>query len=201
MSADNLLGCIVREGKEKSHRFFRLDREISLLIQQDQRQVQTQRIDPKLIMANTILQQTALELVQHIENELLENPALDVVEEEAPCNGNCLDPRACPYCSQRLAMRDTFDNNSMDIEPDLVHDIPYDLDEDFDPAGNLESEITLQDHLRQQLRGMVTPEDYEIGEYIISTLDESGYFDGDLDELALELDIASDELLRVLKLV
>jgi len=94
MSADNLLGCIVREGKEKSHRFFRLDREISLLIQQDQRQVQTQRIDPKLIMANTILQQTALELVQHIENELLENPALDVVEEEAPCNGNCLDPRA-----------------------------------------------------------------------------------------------------------
>jgi len=98
-------------------------------------------------------------------------------------------------------MRDTFDNNSMDIEPDLVHDLPYDLDEDFDPVGNLESEITLQDHLRQQLRGMVTPEDYEIGEYIISTLDESGYFDGDLDELALELDIASDELLRVLKLV
>ena len=47
----------------------------------------------------------------------------------------------------------------------------------------------------------MTPEDYEIGEYIISTLDESGYFDGDLDELALELDIASDELLRVLKLV
>ena len=102
-----------------------------MLLHQDQRQVISQRIDPKLIMANTILQQTTMELAQHIEAELLENPALDVLEEESPCEGRCLDPMTCPYCSQRLAATYLADT-SIDVEHEVLGDGGYEIDVDDD---------------------------------------------------------------------
>ena len=71
-----------------------------MLLQQEQRQTTTQRIDPKIIIANAILQLSAVELTQSIEAELMENPALDVLD-DASCAGDCIDPAACPYCSLR----------------------------------------------------------------------------------------------------
>lgn len=173
-----------------------------MLLQQDQRQVISQRIDPKLIMANTILQQTTLELAQHIEAELLENPALDVMEEDSPCGGQCLDPAACPYCSQRIAAQYRTDT-SLDIEPDALNDGSYEveLDDDFDPVGNLEAELTIQDHLRGLLRAAVIGPDYVIGEYIINCLDDNGYLDTSIDELAMELEIDKAEVMRVLRVI
>src|SRR5258708_6035267 len=142
---------------------------IELLLQQDQRQVISQRIDPKLIMANTILQQTTLELAQHIEAELLENPALDVMEEDSPCGGQCLDAASCPYCSQRISNTYRADT-SIDVEPEVFSDGAYEIepDDDFDPVGNLEAELTIQDHLRGLLRAAVVGPDFVIAEYIIN---------------------------------
>lgn len=173
-----------------------------MLLHQDQRQVISQRIDPKLIMANTILQQTTMELAQHIEAELLENPALDVLEEESPCEGRCLDPLTCPYCSQRLAATYRSDT-SIDVEPEVLSDGAYDveLDEDYDPVGNLEAELTLQDHLRGLLRAAVVGNDYVIGEYIINCLDDNGYLDTPLEEIAQELEVDKADVQRVLRVV
>ena len=47
-----------------------------VLLQQDQRQVISHRIDPKIIMANSILQLTTMELRQTIEAELMDNPCV-----------------------------------------------------------------------------------------------------------------------------
>jgi len=76
---------------------------VLISVRQDHRQVLTHRIDPKLIMANAILQQNSVELAQQIENELMENPALDVIEDSLPCKGDCVDSTNCPFCSQRNA--------------------------------------------------------------------------------------------------
>jgi RNA polymerase sigma-54 factor len=171
-----------------------------VLLHQDQRQVITQRIDPKLIMANAILQQNSLELIQHIEAELLENPALDVLEDDAPCSGDCLDPNSCPFCSQRNAQA-FREGTAFDLARENYSEASYDPDDEYDPVSNLEAELTLQDHLRGLLRAAVPEEDYPIGEYLIHCLDDNGWLDGNLEEIALELRTDVSDVCRVLKVL
>lgn len=175
-----------------------------VLLRQEQKQVISQRIDPKLIMANAILQQTSLELVQQIETELLENPALEILEEASPCAGDCLDPSSCPFCSQQQIHRMTPSlptQEFLDAEPDYHPEALSDADDDFDPMGNLEAELTLQDHLRALLRAAVPEEDYWIGEYLINNLDDNGYLDDAVEAIAAELNVAVDDVVRVLKII
>lgn len=177
-------------------------------IQQDQRQLITQRVDPRLIMANSILQLTTVELVQSIENELLENPALATME-ETPCAGDCIDPANCPYCSARKlrekeaeqqAEAMDFGDNEADYDslPGTLH---VETDEDYDPVGNLEAEMTLQEHLRELLRAAVPTADFRIGEYIINSLNDKGYLTESLDNIALELDEDVETIQRILEVI
>src|SRR5918911_4171603 len=159
------------------------------LLRQDQRQVLTQRIDPKLIMANAILQQSSLELAEQIEAELMDNPALDVLEETPPCQGDCIDPANCPFCSQHRASSRTGEDfrEIFDTEAGWPSDASGEADEDYDPMGNLEAEVTLQDHLRSQLRAVLPEEDYPLGEYLINCLDDNGWLDTTVEAIAAEL--------------
>ncbi|HSV73435.1 MAG TPA: RNA polymerase factor sigma-54 [Chthonomonadales bacterium] len=176
-----------------------------MLLRQDQRQVQAQKIDPKLIMANAMLQQGALELTQQIEAELMDNPALDVMDVEAGCNGECPDPATCPYCSQRRAA-DAEDeaDEAMDVPPDVFEfhqPSGADGDPEFDTMGNLEAEHTLQDHLRSHMRAAIDEVDYPIAQYLIDCLDERGWLNATVEEVAAELgrDVADVE--RVLAIL
>jgi RNA polymerase sigma-54 factor len=173
-----------------------------MLLRQEQRQTLTQRIDPKLIMANAILQQSSLELVQQIEAELLENPALDIIE-EVGCSGDCIDPLSCPHCSQRLALshREAEDLSPIEPEPDHYIEGGIDFEPDFDPVSNLEAELTLQDHLCALLRAAVPPEDYAIGEYLIHNLDESGLLEGTPEQMAMEIGACPEDVYRVLRVI
>ncbi len=173
-----------------------------MLLHQEQRQLTTQRIDPKLIMANTILQQSSLELVQHIETELLENPALDVME-EIGCSGDCIDPHSCPNCSQRLAAsyRGASDLSPIDTDVDTYIEGGPEIDDDFDPVGNIEAELTLQDHLCALLRAAVSEDDYPIGEYLIHNLDDNGLLDATPEQMAMEIGVAVSEVCRVLQVI
>ena len=179
-----------------------------MLLQQDQRQVINQRIDPKIIMANGILQLTSMELNQSIEAELLDNPALDTPEDHS-CEGNCHDPSLCPYCMARI-------NNSRDLEIEIEsldsgdHESEYDTffgflsvenEETYDPIGNLEAEMTLQEHLCGLLRTTVSAEDFLIGEYIINSLNEKGWLDGTTESIARELGVPESEVCRLLGII
>jgi RNA polymerase sigma-54 factor len=167
---------------------------------QEQRQGISQRIDPKLIMANAILQQSSIELVQQIEAELLENPALDMIEEETPCLGDCPNPALCPYCSQRAAQQ-IHTHSLSDEETTNYVDGVFEADEDYDPVGNLEAELTLQEHLCTLLRAAVSEEDYPIGEYVIQSLNDSGLIDAPLEELAREIGVTLEDVCRVLSVI
>ncbi len=176
--------------------------------QQDQRQVITQRIDPRLIMANSILQLTNLELTQSIENELLENPALDTMEDQ-PCAGDCIDPATCPYCSARRAKEqesqqqaETLDFGDSDADYDNFFGTGNaESDEDYDPVGNLEAEMTLQEHLRGLLRAAVPAEDYWIGEYLINNLEDNGWLGDTLENIAQELNVDVADVQRILNVI
>ena len=177
-----------------------------MLLQQDQRAVITQRIDPKLIVANTILQLSSMELEQSIEAELLENPAL-VTLEESGCDGNCLTPAQCVTCMARENARRPDNNDTMDSGD---HQNEYDTipgfegmegEEEFDVVGNLEAEVTLAEHLCSLLRSAVSPEDYPLGEYIINCLDARGWLPEKTGQIACDLNMDESEVCRLLIII
>ncbi len=157
-----------------------------MLIEQGLKQTLTQRIDPKLIQQNNILQLSQFELQQVIELELAENPALEVPEDD-PCQG-CDTPRAlCIDCSFRKnAEKDDADLSVHELEM-LPVDVMGDPDAENDFIANIEAEVSLQDHLRTVLRAVLPDDQYEIGEYIVSNINDAGYLDCELAEVAQEL--------------
>lgn len=169
--------------------------------EQGLRQLQSQRIDPKLIMANNILQLSALELQQTIEQELAENPALEVPEED-PCE-NCDQPKTmcidCPF-GRQASSEDDIDLSVYDLEQPV--DFAADAEEgEGDFIGNLRAEVTLHEHLTQTLKSLLPAEKQGIGEYIISNINDSGYLEGSVEEFALEMNEDPAEVELVLKTI
>jgi len=174
--------------------------ELRLLIEQGLRQTLTQRIDPKLIMANNILQLTSMELQQAIEQELAENPALEVPEED-PCQ-NCDQPRT--LCIDCVFRKQTVTTDDVDIsvyELEQPIDFASDADDESDLIANIRNEVTLHDHLTSLMRASLPSEKWPIGEYIISNINDSGYLEGSVEEFALDLNKSPEEVEAVLSTI
>lgn len=170
-----------------------------MLISQNQKQILAQRIDPKLIMANTILQLSQMELQQVIEQELSENPAIELPEDD-PCQGCDLPKSLCIDCTfhKNAVSADDIDLSIYEIEQ------PFDfVGEEFegDYVSNLECEVTLHDHLRAQLGAVALDNCIKVGEYLIANVQENGYFVGSLDDAAKEFGITREEAESVLAVI
>lgn len=172
-----------------------------MLIEQGQRQTLSQKIDPKLIMANSILQLTSLELQQVVEQELAENPALEVPEDD-PCE-NCDQPKTlcidCPWHKQAVST-DDHDLSIYELEQPI--DFAADAEDgEGDFISNIRAEVTLHDHLVSLLRAALSSSYWEIGEYIISNINDSGYLEGSVEEFAHEMGKDIDAVEDVLAVV
>lgn len=74
--------------------------------------------------------------------------------------------------------------------------------EDYNPEAFLTAETTLADHLEAQLAVAETdPARRLIGMHLIGLIDETGYFGGDLDQVAEQLAASREEVEDVLKLI
>lgn len=148
---------------------------------------------PQLQMAIKLLQLSRLELMDTIRQELEENPALEEVQETAE------DQTAEPV---EQKAEETGDTQEVTIEEKLKDDVDWSnyLDEYNTPGRvNFEGESkeaprfdsfiapkeTLEDHLLWQLLMMrPTPDEEKIGSLIIGNLNQAGYLDVPLEEIA-----------------
>lgn len=171
-----------------------------MLIEQGLRQALTQRIDPKLIQANTILQLSQLELQQVIELELMENPALEVPEDD-PCDG-CETPKAlCIDCSFNKQKTSSDDVDLSVYELETPTDFASDSDGESDFISNIEAAVTLQDHLHILLRAVIPKDQYEIADYLVANIDDTGYLSCTVEEVADALGVSVQEAEVVLALI
>jgi len=171
-----------------------------LLIEQGLRQALTQRIDPKLIQANTILQLSQLELQQAIEQELMENPALEVPEDD-PCDG-CETPKAlCIDCIFNKQKTSSDETDLSVYELEIPTDFVSDPDGENDFISNIEAAVTLQGHLRILLRAVVPKDQYEIADYLVANIDDTGYLSCTVEEVADSLGVSGQEVEAVLALI
>ncbi len=165
---------------------------------------------PQLQQAIRLLQLSALDLSQEIQEALETNPLLDMEDEfgqEAQSESG--------QERQKEAQEGNDPNNEREIQTDasqVTEDLPVDSEwtdvyDSYLPSsgGNAENTdndylaqrsgtLTLQDHLLWQINlTPFTPLDHTIATAIVDGINEDGYFNGDLEEIRHSLDNDSED--------
>lgn len=143
------------------------------------------KVTPKQIAANYILQLSSLELQDVINQELQENPALDLEEtHNCPLCGEPLSGRVCVSCfglGNKPSRADDMESEPLEGSNLMQRD---DEDDEFDPIVRAESEQTLAEYLSWNVRVMVPQRLHPTAEYLIGNINENGYLEGSLEDAA-----------------
>lgn len=139
---------------------------------------QSQRIDPRQILASEILTWTASELEAAIERELAENPALEAVESEERFQRQAVDPPGMMSSEREWRLPSSFRED----------------DGDEDPMERVASSLSFRDHLRQQAGQVASGARAALVRDLIEYVDERGYLSADLDEIACDRMVAKAEV-------
>lgn len=170
-----------------------------LNIEQTQKLIMT----PELRQAITILQLSSLELESYIEQQLQENPLLELRDDM---------PESPGEQSQTEMSRENADGDSYDINwRDYFHD-SSDLGlprrekisdrEEYTFENFVSQPPTLGEHLNFQLHlADVDTKELDIGEYIIGNIDHNGYLQVSPEDMAEHLQVSLVEILNVLELI
>ncbi|HEX9372579.1 MAG TPA: RNA polymerase factor sigma-54 [Roseiflexaceae bacterium] len=139
---------------------------------------QQMKASPALIALNNMLVLSTIELQQLVQNELEENPALEQMEsDESLCSrcGRPLSGATCIYClheDMKLAEAERDDASA-----------PL-ADDEFDPLLAVAAPTTLREALQRDLHISLPENEHTIADYLIGSLDEHGFLDGEIDEIA-----------------
>lgn len=171
-------------------------------------------LTPTLQQAIKLLQLSKLELIQHINQELQENPVLEEVSLENPLAGTGEAAESSPEKDPELQTMKT----------ELPEDSPYNVELDWtyydqpdirassvsgtDESGGLwyenvlKTRQSLQDYLMWQLHlTLDNEEELAVGEEIIGNIDDEGYLRADEEEIASLLSIDPEKVKAVLEIV
>jgi len=192
-----------------------MDMKIGLHLRQRQQLVMT----PKLQQALKLLQMPAIELQQMLKQEIMQNPLLEEIEEYEDVQEEreeAEDPDEREEREEREA-REQDETQSKDGE---AGEEGVDWDEYFSHGFELgrqgsEEETqeeffekvpiakqTFTDQLISQLRILTDDEQMiEIGDYLIGSLDDSGYLTCELEEVAGTFGVTTEEVQKVLELI
>ena len=180
-------------------------------LEQTQAQQQVQTLSPQQILAVKLLELPTVELEERIHAELLDNPALEEGKEpsgEAEEQDDYLNGEDESRDSDPLEDLSLGDYRTEDDIPD------YKLQENNRSKGETAEEIPFSDSisfyetLKEQLDMQhLTPEEKQLGEYLIGSLDDDGMLrkstEALLDELAIYQGVytTAEELEHVLSII
>jgi len=160
--------------------------------EQAARQVTRQRMGAKLIAAGAILEMSSLQLQERIEQELANNPALELAEE-----------LVCPVCHALLGQGRCPNCGYPSYTAPPAADLPFveparePAEEEEDLFARVELPTTLRDHLRLQAHLALPKQDYPAAAYLIANTNDRGLLDSSLEDLALEARVTLPDLERV----
>ncbi|MCS6949507.1 MAG: RNA polymerase factor sigma-54 [bacterium] len=150
-----------------------------------QRQVLEVRVDQDVVQAGYLLQCSRMELEGVIEQELIENPALERIESAAEN-----DEPSQPFLGRR----------GLERVDDTEAGDPVDTD---DPEANVvDRSLTLREYLSRELYAQLHEEQYPIADYLLDNLDERGLLPNfDYDRASLETGASPEEIEAVLRVL
>lgn len=175
-----------------------------LNLEQSQKLVMT----PKLCQAIAVLQLSSLELSSYIEQQMEENPLLEISEDynyispeesvnsRSTADGNG-DRQQCEFNWDDYFVQLYYEDKEFDFRPanytrHLDHGYPRAV------SGN----VTLAEHLTSQLNlSLCYKEDKMIGEYLVGNIDDNGYLRVSLTEVQEKLQVEPYKIDRILQVL
>jgi RNA polymerase sigma-54 factor len=193
-------------------------------LRQEQRQQQT--LTPRLQQAVRLLQLSSLDFALEVSRAMESNPFLETEEGEGDAaTAAAIDAREAPApASTMMSAADGTPITVIDAPPDPQGDGEWEAsawaqygspaggkkgnggDSDFDYADLAAVDVTLREHLRQQLALLPSsPRDRTLMLTLVEALDDDGYLRVGLDEVAalvaLDPPAEEDELMVALRLI
>jgi RNA polymerase sigma-54 factor len=166
-----------------------------ITLEQSQKLVMT----PELRQAITVLQLSAAELAQYVENALLENPLLDVREEqegEFECSvASVRDDYIEDWCSY-LAEYGQLEKSFVDGYPEWDEEEHYNLEQFVSQGPTLHEHLVLQLHLT-----LSDERERKIGEFLIGNINDQGYLQISISEAQVACGCSADEVEHVLRVI
>lgn len=163
---------------------------------------QTQKLimTPELRQAIAILQLSALELTTYVDEQLLENPLLEVQEDITENKGESDVPakEESPGDEKwEVDWQDYFQDQ--DDKPLRQERVDIEDKQRLDPF--IAAAPTLQEHLLEQLHVQKNPVSITVAEYIIGNLNDNGYMTLSLEDVAREMRVSLETAENALTLV
>ncbi|HNU80561.1 MAG TPA: RNA polymerase factor sigma-54 [Bacillota bacterium] len=166
-----------------------------LLIEQQQKLIMT----PELKLALKILQLPAVELEELLQQELEDNPVLELVDDNRDEKSEVQQKQNKKEKEKEIDWKEYFQFQGKSYVEEGF---------DSDEAAELSYEnfitysYTLKDHLISQLRvSQINKKLRDIGEYIIESLDENGYLTITQEDMAAILDVKPEEVEEALSVI
>jgi RNA polymerase sigma-54 factor len=161
------------------------------------------KVTPKQIAANYILQLSSMELQDVINQELSENPALDLEETHVcPLCGEPLQGRICLNCfglANKAPRSDEPEAEPLEGASLMQRD---EDDEEFDPIVRAEAEQTLAEYLSWNVRVMLPSRLHHVAEYLIGNINDNGRLEGiTLEDAAKTTNIPLSDVERVHRII
>lgn len=155
-------------------------------------------ITPELRQAIEVLQMSTLELVSHIKTTLEENPFLEENEEPPGMERDGLDEER----TRSEASEDEWHEYCLEYFNDRDIGQYHGDIEGAEPERYLYRPPCLREHLSFQLHvSYASLRETEIANYIIDSLDPSGYLPSSLEEISVETGASQEEAEKALALV
>ncbi len=163
------------------------------------RPAQAQRMNPRLIAAGMLLQMPNEELQFRLEEELALNPALEAVwDQTCPDCGRGLVNGICWACRGLSRIEDAAPSPLDSMRFSLAFPRGDDDGKNFDAIENARAPLSLQDHVLEQARLILSNGDFTIAEYLVAGLSDEGLMETAPEEAAEALGAALDRVQAVL---
>lgn len=154
---------------------------------------QTQTLSPQMMQSMEILQMGSQELLEYIETQAQENPVLEVEEKYDSKDENLELQRKLEWLESTDSQNRTY--HRQDSEDDGTDPIS-----NYGHANAVEENLYL--YVLSQLEVMnLEPELLEAGRYLVESLNQNGWLDEPLEELAEEFGIPLEKMEQALSIV
>jgi len=164
-------------------------------------------LTPQLYQAINILQLNVIELKNLINEELINNPLLEIIQETGSITEKANQ--------EENALNQTEESNERREENNFDNWLSYLKEKEYRPLSDrpiaggenkyenfIYYKESLQDYLLVQLGTAVSNDiNYKIGEYLIGNIDDNGYLTIGLDDVSLDLNIKIDKIEKILSLI
>jgi len=171
------------------------------MLKQVQTQKQQHTILPQQIELLNLFHLNTLELEQRIQDELSENPALEELGSGDEAAGD-------KFSKESVQDFQNYEEYCYDVIPDYKTEYNNYINTEKVPEKPIAEVPDFREELKKQCRFLDVPDDkYYLYDFLIDSINENGFLEQDLDELASELSfkrkvwIEADELESALHLI